>query len=41
MSTQNKNCSGNSNQNNRGFNLPFIVLILFILMAIITGGRFI
>lgn len=38
MGTISKNC-GRGNQNITG-NKPFVVLILFILMAIIVGGRF-
>ena len=38
MGTINKNCGGN--KINFNGNSAFIVLIIFILMAIIVGGRF-
>lgn len=40
MGANNKDCCGNRPSCNKGPNAAFVVLILFILMAIIVGGRF-
>ena len=40
MEANNKECCGGKPSLNRSYNPAFIVLILFILMAIIVGGRF-